>query len=221
MNLNKIIELCTIDVMSLTELSEDSVFCKIPKGKVKEYIDGAASIARKKAEIFKNGNNKNLIEFCKHKGVTVNIIDANYEVMKIKYRADIYYDKKQINIIKPSILEMYNFLEKFKTFGEGFNLTIEKIIDIHIAHELYHLIEYMEKEETGKLLPKVTTFKIGKYERKVEVTKTSEVAAHIFCMEVLNLPYHPRLLDFLYLLVSKQITEVQLINYLINLKKLL
>lgn len=207
--------------MSLTELSEDAVFHKLPKDKIKEYIDGAAAIAKRKAEVFKRGNIKSLIEFCEYKGVTVNIIDANYEVMKIKYRADIYYDKKQINIIKPSILEMYNSLGKFKTFGEDFGLTTEKIIDIHIAHELYHLIEHMEKEETGSLLPKVTTFKIGRYERKAEVIKTSEVAAHIFCMEVLNLPYHPRLLDFLYLLVSKQTTEMQLIDYLSNLKKLL
>lgn len=219
MNIDKIISLCTTYNMSLAELYDDSQFNKIPKGKIDDYIIGAINIAKLKANKIKNENKSmSLIDICKSKGVTVNILDKDYIAANVHYRAEIYYLDKSINIMKSSIVQMCDQLTKLNLFYDRYDISYERVVDIHVAHELYHLIEYIDKEETGSLLPKVTSIKVGRFERKSEVVRTSEVAAHIFCMEILNLPFHPKLLDYLYLLSNGEVTEDRLVEFLYRIE---
>lgn len=213
MDIDRIVKLCTPENMTLAELSEDPLFDKIPKDKIRVYIDGSINIAREKAAKFKKEAGETaLIDICQAKGITVNMVDRDYSVMNVRYRAEIIYDKKLINIMKGSINHMYNQLKDL--FEDKYPISIDCITDIHVAHELYHVIEYIDNEKTGSLLPEITSFKIGRLEKKSEISKTSEAAAHIFCMELLNLPFHPKLLDYLYLLGTGEVTEEKLLDYL-------
>lgn len=215
MDINRIKKLCTISNMSFIELYEDPQFNKIPKENIKGYISSIENIARSKAVKLKNENpNISLLDICKSKGITVNIIKKDDSVSNIHYRAEIFYEKKIINIVKNSITEMLKQLRNL-----NFYLSMNKIEEIHLAHELYHLIEYIDGEETGNLLPKVTSIKIGKFEKKSKIIRASEAAAHIFCLEMLELPFHPRLLDYLYLVAVGEVTEEKLIEYLEDIQK--
>jgi hypothetical protein len=206
--------------MTLAELSEDPLFDKIPKDKIRVYIDGSINIARDKAaKLKKEAGETALIDICQAKGITVNMVERDYSVMNVRYRAEIIYDKKLINIMQGSINHMYNQLKDLNLFEDKYPISVDSIADIHVAHELYHVIEYIDEEKTGSLLPEITSFKIGRLEKKSEISKTSEAAAHIFCMELLNLPFHPKLLDYLYLLGTGEVTREKLLDYLEGIAK--
>lgn len=210
--MEKIFDLCTDRLMSLSELSEDPLFNKIPKEKINYYIENSIEMGKNKAILMKtNFEDMTLIEICKYNGIVVNIYDKNYKVMDTSYRAEIYYSENQINILKPSINLMKEEL------GDSFS--IEEIIDIHIAHELYHFLEYKDGKDTGDLLLPITTMKIGKFSRKSKLIKTCEIAAHAFCKEYLKLPFHPKALDFMYLINKGELNYDEFIEYLEDISK--
>ena len=199
--------LCTDRLMSLSELVEDPLFRKIPKDKIDYYIDNSIKLGKEKAKtIEKYHRGSSLKDICKSYGISINIYDKNYKIMNTSYRAEIYYDKSEINILKPSILIMNEVL--------GNSFTQEEIEDIHIAHEFYHFLEYKDGKDTADLLLPVTNMKIGKFIRKSKVIKTCEIAAHAFCKEYLHLPFHPKALDFIYLINKGDISLEDFKTYL-------
>ena len=224
MDIFRIIELCTVENMCLAELQEDAQFKKMPAGGVRDYIDSLIKIAAGKAEKLKNESPKSrlsLSDICRSKGVSVNLVEGSRAQAVGRFRAEIYYDEKIINIMKCSIDQMYDVLMNFVVyFGENKNfISVENIKDMHIAHELYHLIEYTDGEYTPDLLPPVTSVNIFGFERRSGVSKASEAAAHIFCMRLLDLPFHPKMLDYLCLLNAEEVTRERLIEFLGNLKR--
>lgn len=205
--MKKIFDLCSDELMAICELMEDPIFRKIPKDKIKYYIENSFIIGCEKAAMLKkNCGNKTLTELCMDNGITVNIIDKPYKVMDTNYRAEIIYSENQINILKPSIMLME---EQLKDIAD-----IEKIIDIHIAHEFYHFLEYRSKKDTADMLSPVTILKIGKFNKKSKVIKTCEIAAHAFCKEYLNLPFHPKALDFIFLINKGEMSYDEFVQYL-------
>ncbi|MCP4176941.1 MAG: hypothetical protein GY756_04170 [bacterium] len=188
--------------MSLMELMEDNVFSKIQVPDIAYYIDKAMEIGFSEVDYLTN-NNFSIDDIISSKGIKVNIIEKEYRLGDIKFRAEIIPKKKEINIIKLSIEEMYktSLREKF---------TLDEIIDIHKAHELFHLIEFCEDKYVYKKLPKIKTFKLLKLENLCNVLKTSEIAAHSFCRKLLNLQFHPKNLDYHYLVFKGEISEKKL-----------
>ena len=223
MDIFRIIELCMVENMCLAELQEDAQFKKMPVGGVRDYIDCLIKIAAGKAEKIKSESPKSKLspsDICRSKGVSVNLIDGPGAQAGGRFRAEIYYDEKIINIMKCSIDQMYDALENFVVyFGENKNfISIDYIKDMHIAHELYHLIEFTDGEYTPDLLPPVTSAKIFGFERRSGISKASEAAAHIFCMRLLDLPFHPKMLDYLCLLSAGEVTRERLIEFLEDLQ---
>lgn len=205
--MKEIFDLCNDELMALSELIEDPIFGKIPKNKIQYYIENSYEIGFKKAVMLKKScENKSLTELCMDNGITVNIIDKPYKVMDTNYRAEIIYSENQINILKPSIMLME---EQLKDIAD-----IEEIIDIHIAHEFYHFLEYRNESDTADMLLPVTTLKIGKFNKKSKVIRTCEIAAHAFCKEYLNLPFHPKALDFIYLIKKGELSCDEFAKYL-------
>lgn len=216
MNVEKILQISTDDIMSLLELKEDPMFTKMSKEEIIYYINSSKDIAREKARIFKQQyGDESLINICKDKNIKVNICDKEYRVMDIRYRAEICYTQNEINIIKPSIEFMFNQLKNndLKIYRDK-TLEIENVIDIHMAHELYHFLEYKDGKDTGDLLPKLTRFKVFNLKKTSKIVRASEIAAHIFCKEYLGLPFHPKVLDYLYLINSGEIREEDFFNYI-------
>jgi len=224
--------------MTFAELREDPQFKKLPEEKISGYIKDLIAIAGNKADKIKSETqNAGLADICAARGVTVNFIDASVAA-NARSRAEIYHDKKIINIMKNSIDQMYavlknlclNYNLKFNfDFGNDLNfnsvpgidlhknehfISTEIIKDMHIAHELYHLIEFTDGEYTPDMLPAVTSLKIGGFEKRSGILKASEAAAHIFCMRLLELPFHPKMLDYLCLLGAGEVTRNGLIEFL-------
>ena len=236
MDIDNIVELCTAENMTFAELREDAQFKKLPEGKIRGYINDLIAMAGSLADKVKSDNaNASITDICASRGVAVNLIDASIAANAC-FRAEIYYDKKIINIMGKSIDQMYNVLKNLRlnynfesnldfnnylNFNSDLDLrkngrfiSADNIKDIHIAHELYHLIEFTDGGHTHDQLPAVTGGKIGGFEKRSGGLRASEAAAHIFCMRILELPFHPKLLDYLCLLGAGEVTREGLTEFL-------
>lgn len=198
------------EILSLLELKEDTVFHKIPKNKVKYFIYEASNIGREEAKKYKESTLEDLL---KENGVEV-IIEETCPTNRLDIRGEIIFDKKEkkITIYKNSMEQLYKSLNEL-----GFKVSREKVYKIHLAHEFYHFLEFKNKKNTNELLDKVETIFIGPIKINSSILKTREVAAHSFCKELLNLKFHPKLMDYLFLLETKKINQNDFKNYITEL----
>lgn len=69
--------------------------------------------------------------------------------------------------------------------------------DVFVAHELYHHTEATRAEKPIARRHQVTLFQIGKWRWRTGIATLSEIAAGSFAQALLDLPCHPKVLDFL------------------------
>ena len=68
--------------------------------------------------------------------------------------------------------------------------------DVFIAHELYHHIEAVRPEVPIARRYRPTLFRIGNWHWRTGIAALSEIAAGAFAQSLLDLPCHPKTLDF-------------------------
>ena len=199
---------------AMSDLYSDHLFRKIPKSKLHYYIDYSIKIGNTVAETTKHLNkNFKLREICRERNININIINKEYRAGKIKFRTEIFLRKRKINIMEESIIQLQECLNDRFTFDE--------VVNIHIAHELYHFIEYDKKVKTNQILEKIESFKLGCFKRHSTIVKTSEIAAHAYCKKLLSLNFHPKVLDYQYMMKQNIINEKKLEEYFANLERFL
>lgn len=198
------------EILSFLELKEDIVFHKIPKNKIKYFINEASAIGREEAKKYKESTLEDLL---KENGVEV-IIKETCPTKKLDIRGEIIFDKKEkkITIYKNSLEQLYKSLN-----DSGLKVSRDNVYEIHLAHEFYHFLEFKNKKNTNELLEKVETISIGAIKRKSSILKTREIAAHSFCKELLNLKFHPKLMDYLFLIETKRLDKNDFKRYIAEL----
>jgi hypothetical protein len=68
--------------------------------------------------------------------------------------------------------------------------------DVYIAHELYHHAEAIRSEVPIARRYQPTLFRIGNWHWRTGVAALAEIAAGAFAQSLLDLPCHPKVLDF-------------------------
>jgi hypothetical protein len=68
--------------------------------------------------------------------------------------------------------------------------------DVFVAHELYHHAEAIRSEVPIARRYQPTLFRIGNWRWRTGVAALAEIAAGAFAQSLLDLPRHPRVLDF-------------------------
>ncbi len=68
--------------------------------------------------------------------------------------------------------------------------------DVFVAHELYHHAEAIRAEIPIARRYQATLFQIGKWRWRTGIATLAEIAAGSFAQVLLNLPCHPKVLDF-------------------------
>jgi hypothetical protein len=68
--------------------------------------------------------------------------------------------------------------------------------DVFVAHELYHHIEATRAEIPIARRHQATLFQIGKWRWRTGIATLAEIAAGSFAQALLELPCHPKVLDF-------------------------
>ncbi len=197
MELNKLENLATDKVMSLAELREDELYKKIGKEKINYYIEESINIGLGAAKnLLLTYETMDLEKICEDKDIKIELNTDEYGFELIKLRGEYDDEKKKIILYDKSIRRIE---EKFKGLELNNILNYNQIKDIQLAHELFH---YLENEEIGLTSDKLELLivkHIGIIKRQYPVVKTREIAAHIFTKELLQLHFHPKLMDYYYL----------------------
>lgn len=69
--------------------------------------------------------------------------------------------------------------------------------DVFIAHELYHHAEAIRSEPPIARRYQATLFRIGGWHWRTGIAALAEIAAGAFAQSLLDLPCHPKVLDFI------------------------
>ena len=91
---------------------------------------------------------------------------------------------------------------------------------IHLAHEFYHFLEFKNNKNTNDMLDSIDIYFFRGIKRKSTILKTREIAAHSFCKEILKLKFHPKILDYIYLIEKEKIDLKEFKKYINELKDL-
>lgn len=154
-----------------------------------------------------------------------------------KYNIDLIYQEiKNENIAiefsddiigcERSIIEISNTVYTITLFNNTIEylasiqreLTRNDIINMVIAHEFYHFLEYKNNRFTNELLKKAN-YKMGIVRRKSSILKTREIAAHHFAFQVLHMKHHPVYYDCIQLILSNVYDKNKLENEIQELER--
>lgn len=210
-------DLCALglddDILALAELERDPVFHKLDSGRYGYYLEQSLGAGRRAARPLQGQDIRVLLE---EAGIEFRLAEsAGTGTMKVALRAQLDWSGKvpHITVYRESLRQLQIAAETRGALGP---VTFDRIVDIHLAHEYYHWLEYRSGQFTNELLEPIECFRIGPFRRKATVLQTSEIAAHAFCKEMLGLPYLPSLLDHMYLI---QTGETKMEQFAENVKK--
>lgn len=212
--INEFIQRANKEVMALAELKQDNLYLKIPTRQRKYYIDESIKIGIQVAESIKEKHkNKSIEALCQLYNIRINII-GNKQISKyLNLRAEYLNYNNQINIYQSSMEKM---MQQFAQINV--DLTYQEILEIHLAHEFFHFLEFNMIGITSDHLQPIKMKRLLLKNSNASVLKTREIAAHTFCLKYLNLKIHPKFLDYLFLLSNGEINEIQLSSYLEKLQ---
>ncbi|MCE5172694.1 hypothetical protein LQV63_25835 [Paenibacillus profundus] len=194
------------EVLGCMELRQDPLFHKIPPEKIPYYVHKSLQAGRLAAATYKG---LGIRDMCRDAGLRYEITESSGQFHNVSFRAQIEFSKTT-----PEIILYASSLKGMRTvcqeiLGErfsGYAAELDLLVDIHLAHEFYHWLEYREQIFTNEKLERIEVFKLGPYSRKSSVVQCCEIAAHAFCKELLGLPCLPNLLDYVYLIGEQQLS---------------
>ncbi|MEF2968208.1 hypothetical protein V3851_20460 [Paenibacillus sp. M1] len=185
------------EVMACAELAQDPLFHKIPPDRIPYYVRASLEAGRAAAAAYAG---RSVRDICGREGLRYEISKRSGKFHNVSFRAQIDFAKPspEVIIYASSLAEMEQACRA--VMGEANSPERERLIDIHLAHELYHYLEYKSGNFTNERLEPITVFRIGPFAKTSTVVKCSEIAAHAFCKEIIGLPFLPNLLDYMYLI---------------------
>lgn len=200
MPMQEMIDSLSDEMLACAELEQDPLFHRIPKDQIPYYVESSLARGRQIGTEYTGDSVRSL---CQREGLKYDITSKSGKFHDVSFRAQIDFAKvpPEIVIYSSSLSEMQQALET--VLGQQIGPDIDRLIDIHLAHEFYHYLEYKAGRFTNELLEPIDVFKLGFYTKRSSVVKCSEIAAHAFCKEVLGLSYLPNLLDYVYLIQNK------------------
>jgi hypothetical protein len=191
------------EVLALCELSNDLLYYKIPKDKLLYYISESLAIGKKSANQWKG---QSIRKLCEEKNIQIHYIRESKKTYGVSFRAQVEMDKKQttIFIYEGSIRE----LAKNSGLHQEKPLSYDAALDIHLAHEFFHYLEYISDKFVSEQLEQIVTIRLPFITKKAYINRCSEIAAHAFTKELLGLEHLPNLYDYYYLINSGQMKQV-------------
>ncbi|WP_405109989.1 hypothetical protein MHH28_32385 [Paenibacillus sp. FSL K6-1217] len=195
-------------VLGYAELTNDLLFHRIPRGKRRYYVERPLAIGKEQALAFKARYGTDLGAICRDRGIRVNLNDRQGTIGQIRFRAQIELSAKE-RVITLYSSSMEELRQCAGVLLPGRSFSLKEVTDIHLAHELFHDLEFTELGYTNKRLDDISSLSLGPLRIRASVTKTSEIAAHAFSRYLLDLPCLPNLLDYAYMIHSGMLTEAE------------
>lgn len=188
-------------ILAYGALKNDLLFHKIPKHKYQYYIQESLRIGKEKAKQLKQIP---IHQLCQQNNIMIEYAKQDGKFYGVRFRANIEMseNEKKIVLYNDSLEEIAKASQKFLHQ----DITLEDVINIHLAHELFHFYEYMDKQPTNDTLESIVRMKIGPKKLYSTVMSTCEIAAHAFAREMLGLDFLPNLFDYFLLIEQGEMT---------------
>ncbi len=192
------------EVLGLCELTNDLLYQKIPKQEILYYIQESLKQGYVAAQEYKG---LDILEVCKKNKIEIAYIKENKKMYGVSFRAQVEMSEKQtkIWIYKGALRD----LAQSSSYEGRKKIDYEDALRIHVCHEYFHYLEYQQKRFVSESLPDVITFQLLGMKRRAKINRCSEIAAHAFAKEILELEELPNIYDYFYLINSKQMKAKQ------------
>ncbi|MFV0393040.1 MAG: hypothetical protein ACK5LC_01385 [Coprobacillaceae bacterium] len=189
------------EILGYGALKNDLLFHKIPKDKYQYYINKAIEIGKQKAISLKQYSIK---ELCNKNHIDITYASQTGKFYGVTFRANIELSEstRKITLYKDSMQDMLNAIKASGIY----EYNEEEITNIHLAHELYHFYEYIDKQPTNEILDTIVRYKLGPIKLHSSITSVCEIAAHAFTKELLDLDFLPNIFDYMLLVYQEKIT---------------
>lgn len=190
------------ETLALLELSNDLLYHKIPKEKLNYYTQEPLKIGKRIADEYKG---QKILKLYEDNRIEIEYIKESKKSYGVSFRAQVEMDKShtKVMIYEGSIRE----LALYSDYDGRKLLTYEEALAIHLSHEFFHYLEYINEEFVSDKLDAINTIKTPFFTRKACIKRCSEIAAHAFTKELLQLDELPNLYDYYYLINSGKIKK--------------
>lgn len=188
-------------VLALCELSNDLLFLKIPEKRLAYYVDSSLEAGRTAAALFRG---QDIQELYRQNNIEVRYAGTGKQNYNVILRGQSAMDKKgcRVEVYKDSIAAL-----ALHSAWEGQSLTPELALEIHLAHEFFHIWEFQEERSIVDALEPITCVNFLGMKRTSHIHRCEEIAAHAFAKTLLELPVLPNLYDYLYLIGIGKMTQ--------------
>jgi hypothetical protein len=177
----------------LAMLREDPVYRKIPEDLRRPAIERAAAYGRQAAlDSASRYGTTDPMAISQRLGVQVIFSDEAYLFGKIVQTSTYVHRTRTIKIYTGAVAEMNAFLAQH---GLEEPLRIENVTPVYLAHD--------SLGRAADLL-RVVTFKWGPLVLRSGISQMSEIAADAYAQALLQLPFAPRLLDYLTICIHNE-----------------
>ena len=225
-------------VLAMCELMNDLLYRKIPKDRYTYYVEQSLSLGRQAACRMKEVYGAPRLEqIYKDSGIEIIYEEKSSKNCGVSFRAQSEYGKDgsaKVLIYKDSIglLASKSKIEEPSLGIPGDGLDVQTALEVHLAHEYFHYLEHhsseipdentrsiYEKGYVSDYLEPVTLFSFLGYDRKGNILRCSEIAAHAFAKELMQLPVLPNYYDYVYLINEKRMSREEFREMLEENKK--
>ena len=192
-------------ILALCELSNDLLYGKIPADRTAYYIDSSLEAGRAAAREYAGTDIRELyrtneiqIQYCQENKSTFGVVLRGQTVMG--------KEEVKVELYSASIESLAKNSRIYNSQPVDYNTAL----NIHLAHEFFHFLEYKKKSFVSEELDSVVIMKLFGLRRRARINRCSEIAAHAFAKELLHLPYLPNLYDYAYLVNTGKMKQEDL-----------
>ncbi|HBG76607.1 hypothetical protein QBE55_06030 [Eubacteriales bacterium mix99] len=209
-------------VLALCELSGDLLFHKIPHEKIPRFVDGSLSAGHEAARAYRG---KDMEALYAQKNIKILWKESGETRIGVTWRGQSAFGKNgcEVTLVRESIRTLAENSSPMWDSPSGDNplLSPQDALQLHLAHEFFHYLEYESNDPVSSRMDEVVTFQLLGWKRHAHINKCSEVAAHAFAKEVLGLPVLPNYFDYLYLVHTEKMTQTEFEAFLAHSQSVL
>lgn len=182
------------------DLREDPLFSYLKQEDYKSIIEKSFEIADGTVSKLKGQRPGQVL---RAHGVAIKMRRDTAGMSEVTIQSQIIYGRNQ------KVVEI--FCDVLQQIGEvlngaGIEIAYEDLVELHLAHETYHFFEMSNDSRTGELLGPVHYKKMF-FTRSGTLASASEIAAHYFTKKVCGIKFHPKMLDYVWMIKSGRMTE--------------
>jgi len=184
--------------LACAELRRSPIYNRISENEKRWYVEQSLRIGTDTAEE-QLAKGRGLCVLMRENGVEIVLDGSRSAGHGTALRSEIEFNKvrTRITVYEDSIKQIAESCAK--DCGCGLRLTRKEVLDMHLAHEFFHYLEFSSGMTTSQRLPKVELTYLGVIKRRIELYECCEVAAQAFSKRFCGLKVLPTYYDLLYL----------------------